>query len=106
MPETFPLKVGDTAPVLQATLTDSSGSAVNLSGATARFRLLEPRGGTSKIDASATIHDATNGVVRYPWGDSDTDEAGRYRAEFEVEYADGSVETFPNDGYHDVVLIR
>jgi uncharacterized protein YfaS (alpha-2-macroglobulin family) len=54
----------------------------------------------------ATIHDAPNGVVRYSWGTDDTDEAGRYRAEFEVTYADGSVETFPNDGFHDVVLTR
>jgi uncharacterized protein YfaS (alpha-2-macroglobulin family) len=104
MSETFPLKVGDTAPVLQATLSDNSGTAVDLTGAEVQFRLLEPRGKTVKLSASATIHDAPNGVVRYSWGTDDTDEAGRYRAEFEVTYADDSVETFPNDGYHDVVL--
>lgn len=30
---------------------------------------------------------------------ADTDTAGRFEAEFEVTYADGAVETFPNDGF-------
>jgi uncharacterized protein YfaS (alpha-2-macroglobulin family) len=106
MSATFPLKVGDSAPVLQATLSDSDGNAVDLTGADVQFRLLEPRDGATKIDSPATIHDASNGIVRYQWASGDTDEAGRYRAEFEVTYADGSVETFPNDGFHDVVLTR
>jgi len=59
--------------------------------------------GETVVDADTagrvTVEDAENGLVRYEWGPSDTAESGFFQAEFEVEYSDGAIETFPNDGY-------
>jgi len=44
-------------------------------------------------------------LVRYNWIAADTDTIGSYQAEFEVTYADASIETFPNDGYIRVEII-
>jgi len=48
---------------------------------------------------------ALEGLVRYNWTAADTDTVGSYQAEFEVTYADASIETFPNDGYIRVEII-
>jgi hypothetical protein len=104
MGETFYLKSADTAPVLEATLTDASDSPIDLTGASVDFELLEPRNGATVVNAGASIADTTGGVVRYPWADGDTDDAGRYRAQFVVTFADGSTETFPNVAYHDIII--
>ena len=92
MATTFYIKQGDTKPSLSAQLL-SDGSAVDLTGATVKFHM-----GTI-IDATATIVDAATGNVRYDWVTADTETAGLFRAEFEVTFSDGTVETFPNDGY-------
>ncbi len=42
--------------------------------------------------------------VRYDWEAADTATAGFFEAEFEVTYADGSIETFPNYGYIGVAI--
>lgn len=46
-----------------------------------------------------------SGIVRYDWSADDTNAIGSYQAEFEVTYADASVETFPNRGYIRVEII-
>lgn len=104
MGDTFYLKADDTAPILETVLKDSSGTPIDLTGADVRFAMLEPRGAVVTIDTGATISDADNGEVRYPWADGDTTTPGRYRAEFVVTYQDGTVETFPNVGYHDIII--
>lgn len=47
---------------------------------------------------------ATSGIVKYVWQSSDTAEPDTCRAEFEVTYADSTIETFPNNGYIEVVI--
>lgn len=95
----FFIKSGDTSPALAATLTDSDGNAIDITGASVDFHM-SPRGGDgTKVDAQATITDASNGKVEYRWSQSDTDTPGTYRGEFEVTYSGGDVETFPNDEY-------
>lgn len=100
----FTLKVGDTSPRLDATLADGDDNPIDLTGVAVRFRLRRPRSGDVVIDEFASVVDAESGGVRYSWDASDTDEAGRFRAEFVVEYPDETIETFPNDGFHDIVL--
>jgi hypothetical protein len=57
------------------------------------------------INADAVIVTADQGLVRYDWDAADTNAIGSFQAEFEVTYADTTVETFPNDGYIRVEII-
>ena len=96
------LKTGDTRPPLEATLT-VDGTAVDLTGATVRFRMRNRATDSLAIDASATVVDAAGGVVVYEWAAGDLNSAGGYAAEFAVDFSgatgaafDGD-QTFPND---------
>ena len=93
----FTIKQNDTSPSVQATLKDYNGNPINLVGATDRFHMKSFEG-TLKVNRTMTITNAANGVVTYYWQSGDTATAGTYYAEFEVTYADLSVETFPNSG--------
>jgi len=92
---TFTIKQSDTSPSLQATLKDGNDSPVNLNGAAIRFHM-KALGGVIKVDQPMTIVSAVGGVVKYDWQAIDTSTAGTYSVEFEVTYADLSIETFPN----------
>ena len=90
-------KRNDRQPAISATLKDASGAAVNLTGATVRFKLRSRGASAAKVDAAATITNAAGGQVRYAWAAGDLDTAGLFDAEFEVTFGDGTTETFPND---------
>lgn len=47
----------------------------------------------------ALVIEASPPVVEYAWQPGDTDRAGLHRAEFEVTYPDGTIETWPSGGY-------
>lgn len=94
----FFLKTEDTSPALQITCQTSSGSVVNLTSATVRF-IMKDDEGTEKVNAVATIVDAAAGTVKYEWVTGDTDTAGLFISEFEVTFADSTIETFPNVDY-------
>jgi hypothetical protein len=102
---TFYVKQNDTSPAMLATLQDADGNAVNVTGATVRFHMRAVGSTQVVVDEAATIVTALDGLVRYDWQAADTDTIGSYQAEFEVTYADSSVETFPNDGYIRVEII-
>ena len=97
MRETFYLTKGDTSPSLLYALTPTT---VDLTGATVRFNMLL-NGGAVKISRAAAVVVTQTGTptVRYDWNAADTDTAGFYSAEFEVTYAGGAVETFPNSDF-------
>jgi hypothetical protein len=102
---TFYVKQNDTSPAMLATLQDADGNAVNVTGATVRFHMRPVGTTTVVVDEAATIVTPLDGLVRYDWQAADTATIGSYQAEFEVTYADSSVETFPNDGYIRVEII-
>ncbi len=56
-------------------------------------------GETAVVDADVSIVTAESGIVQYIWDAADTATVGSYQAEFEVTFAGGAVETFPNNGY-------
>ena len=101
MSTTFYMKTNDTSPILELTLLDSSGTAINLTSATANIHVTDMNK-TVLIDAAVTLQDASNGVVRYTF--DGTLEAGNYLFEIEVTYADSSIETFPNVGYNELII--
>lgn len=101
----FSIKQNDTSPSLQATLKDASQAPINLTGATVMFHM-KSLDGAIKIDTEMTITDERNGVVKYDWQSGDTDTVGTYYVEFEVTYADASVETFPNNGNKVVSVVK
>lgn len=92
------LKRGDTRTAIRATLLEPSGSPVNLTGASVRFVMADLRGAI-RIARAAEIVDPAGGKVLMVFETSETDEAGTYRAEFEVQFADGRKETYPNGDY-------
>lgn len=96
---TFYVKQNDTSPAMLATLQDADGNAVDITGASVRFHMRAIGSNQTTVDDVATIVTADSGIVRYDWDAADTDTVGSYQAEFEVTYADASIETFPNDGY-------
>lgn len=96
---TFYVKQNDTSPAMLATLQDADGNAIDITGASVRFHMRAIGSNQTTVDGDATIVTASSGLVRYDWIAADTDTVGSYQAEFEVTYADSSIETFPNDGY-------
>lgn len=100
---TFRIKRGDTSPALEYTLGIHAEGGAVLAGAAATFHMKALGGSAAKVDAAATITD-DDGVLVYEWDAADTDTAGVFLAEFEVTYADDSVETFPGDGWITVTV--
>jgi len=102
----FTIKQFDTSPTIGMNLQAADGSAVNIVNALdVRFHMRLQGELTLKVDARAGIIDAAGGVVKYDWFPEDTDTPGRYEAEIEITYTDGSVETFPNGGYEIVTVV-
>ena len=101
----FYIKQNDTAPILAATLKDADENGVDLDGSSVRFHMREVGSTTAKVDAAATLVNSSTGEVKYTWSSGDTDTIGSYQAEFEVTFADSSIETFPNNGYIRIEII-
>lgn len=100
MADDFHIKEDDQLPLLRVTLLDASGNVIDLSEAEhVRFIMRNRSTGEVKVDDVATILDAPGGVVTYDWKPTDTETAGHYDAEFEVEHGDGRLETYPNSTY-------
>jgi len=96
----FHLKRGDTGPSLQGSIVDDEGNAVNITGASVQFHMRQRGSGSVKVDKPATISNASEGDVIYNWEVEDTNEAGIFEIEWEVTFSDGTVETFPNQGFN------
>ena len=94
--EAFHIKRGDTSPAIRYALDPAT---VVLTGATVRFQM-RARNGAVLMDVAALVVTATGTpTVEYSWQAGDTATAGLYEAEFRVTYADGKIETFPNEGF-------
>jgi hypothetical protein len=68
------------------TLTDADGTAVNLTGATIKFKMAEKDAATLKVDGNCTILDAVGGICYYTLVSADTDTAGLYKGEIEATW--------------------
>ena len=85
------IKRGDTGIGIKATLSNVKG-CLDLTDATVRFIY---RNAAMPVE----IIDAPNGAVNVYFERVHTDKTGIYLAEFEVQFNDGRIETFPSDGY-------
>lgn len=103
----FTIKKGDTLPDLQASLTTGptagSQTAVNLAGASVNLVIRSTSGGVASR-LLATITDAANGVVKRIWQAADTTTSGAYNGEWEVAFAVGKIQTFPNESYFTITI--
>jgi hypothetical protein len=105
MAATFYLKQNDTAPSIEAVLTDSNGKYRSLADASVIRFNMSTETGTVIIDGGlGTIVNSSRGIVSYTWEVGDTSTSGAHNAEFEVEYTNGQIETFPNSSYIKVVI--
>lgn len=104
----FYIKQGDTYPPIRCILRDAEDNIVPLTGATVQFHMSKIVGRSIrvKVDQPAVIVDDVGGEVYYgnPWAAADTNTAGDYQAEWEVTFADSSVETFPNNDRNQLVV--
>lgn len=98
------IKRNDTRPYFPATLAFDDETVADLTGATVRFIARRKDNGGVKIDSAAVITGATAGEVEYRFGIADTDEAGSFDCEWEVTYADASVQSFPTRGFDRLVV--
>jgi hypothetical protein len=100
----FTIKQNDTASRLQSTLTNSGGTAVSIQNATILFKMAPIAGGTLTAAGTATIDQVGDGSgtagamgqLHYDWTASASSQAGLYAGEWQVTFASGIVQTFPN----------
>jgi hypothetical protein len=86
-------------------LKDAFGSPVNVTGATIVFSMrLKPAGAVKVVTQAAVVVAAGTGRVRYEWTASNTDTANEYEGEFQVTYANGKIQTFPNYGHIPIIV--
>ena len=103
----FIIKQNDTLPLLRRKLQDAAGSPVaDLTGLLITFRMTKVGATTPKVESPAVIVDGPTAEVQYSWQPGDTDEAGVYDAEWEVNFGAGNVQTVPNDGHMSISIIR
>lgn len=84
--EIGPYVVGEIPPPLEYTFLDSNGVVINLTGYAVRFQRAEIVAG-NYVEATtvpATLADAVNGKVLYPWTAADFAHPGRYGGMFFV----------------------
>ena len=106
MPEPdFTIKRGDTASRIDATMENSGGTPVSIENATVLLKLASISGGTLVIAGTAVIDQVGNGggtagamgQLHFNWATADTATlAGLYVGEWEVTFASGARQTFPN----------
>jgi hypothetical protein len=79
---------------LNFTLQDASGVAVNLTGATLKFKAQKSDEDALAVDGTMTLVTPASGICKYQVLTSDFDEAGTYNAEIQVTFTDGQVSTW------------
>jgi len=96
----FKITQGDSSPSLLTTLSDG-GVPVELSNVTNIRFIMEDKYERIHIDDDlqgyVNIVDPSLGQVEYVFQQDDTKQIGTYKAEFEVTYNNGAVETFPTE---------
>lgn len=96
--DSFTIKRGDTRPAIRRFFSTDAGPLEIPGGSTVVFSMADALTGRLAVDQGLCQIEQGKAVVYY-WQDGDTAVAGLYQAEFEITYADGTVETAPNGGF-------
>jgi len=94
----FIMKVGATAPTLDATLAGGPLNTRDLAASTVTLRLRSPSG-VLLAYTPVEIVSPSGMTVRYTWPAPQVLPPGVYEGEWLVEWADGVIAIFPDDGY-------
>jgi hypothetical protein len=101
----FHIKSGDTRPPIVAQLSAAEDDVFT----SVAFRMKAVKG-TVEVEGVGGIidqPDATQGgIVQYQWITDDTADPGQYLGEFEVTFSDGRIETYPNNGFLEINVVR
>lgn len=92
------LKQNDTGLGLKGTLLNGNGP-VDLTGANVLFLM-------DKFIIYPEVIDAANGQILVVFEKEHTLSPGIFKAEFEVQFSDGRIETFPNDDYLKIKIMN
>ena len=86
---------GDTGPDITAIIHEEGDVAavVDLTNAAVRFQMRKPDDRRYRVNAAASITDATGGAVSYSWGANDLAQSGTFIVQWEVTYPGGRVQT-------------
>lgn len=85
---------GDTAPTLNATLTEKGTDIpINLSGSSVKFQMRKFDDRKYTVDAAAQIVTPTAGTVRYSLATNDLAVAGDYIVQWEITFSDNTIQT-------------
>jgi hypothetical protein len=98
------IKRNDTRPFWPVTLTYDDGTVADLNSASVRFIAMDSSGVVA-IDSNAVITDPVAGQCEWRPGALDTQIAGIYSSEWEVTFADGTIQTFPTRTYDKLVVV-
>lgn len=97
------MKRGDTAPAMVATITayDVDAGQVQPVDLTVASQVLAVarQNGVRLFARDVTASGTANGEVTVEWVAGDTDAIGYVSFDFEVTWADGKVQTFPEEGH-------
>lgn len=99
----FITKQGDTRNALEAHLKEN-GVTIDLTNCTVNFVMLD--GENILINRTATVTNATEGIVVINFTESELDNIGEFKGEFKVTFSGGEVETFPNQDYLDIKILK
>jgi hypothetical protein len=99
------MKRGDLYPHFRGRVLDGT-TGQDLSTAVGVKFIMRDSSGTVVVDDAAIVEDDDeDGWVRYEWSSGDTDEAGNFDAEVEVEWVSGKPQTFPPDRYVKILIV-
>ena len=106
----FHITENDTAPSWSDTVEYGSPlAAVDIENATVEFHMVNTADEV-KVNAAANNDqvgdgsDGTKGDVSYDWVTGDTDTPGRFKAEWQVTFADSTIRTFPTPGVTNIII--
>jgi len=107
----FVIKQHDTLPALMLRIKakDRLGglNPINLSGVTGVTFSMTDQYGSLKVSSELSqITCASGGTLQYNWKVGDTDEAGKFKGEFELFFGGGGKLSLPTIGNIDVFILK